>query len=94
MIDEYKNKNGGWRKLSEKVWAKVDIPMGIKFGALENEANKEEVIESPEEREGQGVEGSSGKQHKGTSSGEHGSHTTKVIVKSMHTPLHIGDYTE
>uniref|UniRef100_M1DN87 Uncharacterized protein n=1 Tax=Solanum tuberosum TaxID=4113 RepID=M1DN87_SOLTU len=53
MIDEYKNKNGGWRKLSEKVWAKVDIPTGIKFGALENEANEEEVIESPEEREGQ-----------------------------------------
>ncbi|KAG5586609.1 hypothetical protein H5410_047043 [Solanum commersonii] len=34
-------------------WAKMDIPTGNKFGALENEANEDDVIESPEEREGQ-----------------------------------------
>ncbi|KAH0749597.1 hypothetical protein KY290_028829 [Solanum tuberosum] len=37
-FEESKFKRGGWRKQPEKVCAKVDIPTGNKFGALENDA--------------------------------------------------------
>ncbi|KAH0649909.1 hypothetical protein KY284_029821 [Solanum tuberosum] len=52
-FEESKFKRGGWRKQPEKVWAKVDIPTGNKFGALENDAKEGEATECSKRIENQ-----------------------------------------
>ncbi|KAH0635874.1 hypothetical protein KY289_035789 [Solanum tuberosum] len=98
-FEEPKTKKGGWRKQPKRVWAKVDIPTGNKFEALEKEEKEGEMVENFTRGESQAsdrpsahavkesskewVEGSFGKQDKRTSPGAQGSHTN-IEAEKVH----------
>ncbi|KAH0672995.1 hypothetical protein KY284_024082 [Solanum tuberosum] len=52
-FEEPKTKKGGWRKQPDRVWAKVKIPTGNKFEALEKDEKQGEMVESSKGGEGQ-----------------------------------------